>query len=29
MLKQKIKTRLLALLSLWLLTSAGHPIAWP
>ena len=28
MLKQKIKMRLLALLSLWLLTSAGHPIAW-
>ena len=28
MLKQKIKMHLLALLSLWLLTSAGHPIAW-
>ena len=28
MVKQKIKARLLTLLSLWLLTSAGHPIAW-
>ena len=28
MLKQKNKTRLLALLSLWLVTSASQPVVW-